>query len=76
MPSEWIEAFRDMNPRDFLSRVESVLTAGAAADNTTAIALRTPTRFGTRAEEFVPVSDVPDREVLGGASNSFGGSRR
>ena len=68
MPSEWIEAFRDLNPRDFLSRVESVLTAGAAADNTTAIALRIPMRFRIRAEEYVPVSDAPEREVLGGVS--------
>ena len=66
MPAEWTKAFRDMNPRDFLSRVESVLTAGAAADNTTAIALRTPMRFSTGAEEYVAVSDAPEREVLGG----------
>ncbi|MCE2459820.1 MAG: protein phosphatase 2C domain-containing protein [Pseudomonadales bacterium] len=66
MPAAWREAFGHMNPRDFLSRVESVLTAGAAADNTTAIALRTPMRHSTRAEEYVPVSDAPEREVLGG----------
>ena len=68
MPAEWSKAFRDMNPRDFLSRLELVLTAGAAADNTTAIALRTPMRHRTRAEGYVPVSDAPDREVLGGVS--------
>ena len=68
MPEEWRQAFCDMNPRDFLSRIESVLGAGAAADNTTAIALRTPMRPGKRAEEYVPVSDVPEREVLGGAA--------
>ena len=68
MPAEWRQAFRDMNPRDFLARVESVLAAGAAADNTTAIALRTPMRHGSRAEEYVPVSYAPDREVLGGVS--------
>ena len=67
VPTEWTKALRGMNPRDFLAHVESVLTAGAAADNTTAIALRTPMRHRTRAEEYVPVSDAPDREVLGGA---------
>ena len=66
IPAEWSKAFRDMNPRDFLSRLESVLTAGVAADNTTAIALRTPMRHRTRAEGYVPVSDAPDRQVLGG----------
>lgn len=68
MSEEWRQAFGEMNPRDFLSRVESVLTAGVAADNTTAIALRTPMRYGARAEEYVPVSDAPEREVLGGVS--------
>lgn len=68
MPAQWRQAFADMNPRDFLSRVESVLTAGVAADNTTAVALRTPMRYGAQAEEYVPVSDAPEREVLGGVS--------
>ena len=68
MPEEWRQAFADMNPRDFLSRVESVLTTGAAADNTTAIALRTPVGRTQWAEEYVPVSDAPEREVLGGVS--------
>ena len=68
MPAEWQRPFRDMNPRDFLAHVESVLTAGAANDNTTAIALRMPGR-STRANEYVPVSDAPDREVLGGVSS-------
>ena len=68
MPEEWQRAFRDMNPRDFLARVESVLTAGAANDNTTAIALRTPVGRSRWAEEYVPVSDAPEREVLGGVS--------
>lgn len=68
VPAEWRQAFRDMNPRDFLSRVESVLNAGAAADNTTAIALRTPVGRSKWAEEYVPVSDAPEREVLGGVS--------
>ena len=68
MPDEWRQAFADMNPRDFLSRVESVLAAGAAADNTTAIALRTPVGRTQWAEEYVPVSDAPEREVLGGVS--------
>ena len=68
MPEEWRQAFADMNPRDFLSRVESVLTTGAAADNTTAIALRTPVGRSKWAEEYVPVSDAPEREVLGGVS--------
>jgi hypothetical protein len=45
--------------------VESVLADGAAIDNTTAIALRTPMASGRRADEYVPVSDAPDREVLG-----------
>lgn len=66
--ADWREAFREMNPRDFLARVESVLTGGVAADNTTAIALRMPTRYRTGAEESFPVSEVPEREVLGGVS--------
>ena len=33
MPENWRRAFHDMNPRDFLSHVESVLVAGAANDN-------------------------------------------
>ncbi len=69
MPVEWQEAFRDMNPRDFLSHVESVLTAGAANDNTTAIALRTPVGRSKWAEEYVPVSDAPEREFLGAVSD-------
>ena len=68
VPAEWRQAFRDMNPRDFLARVESVLTAGAAADNTTAIVLRTPVGRSNWAEKYVPVSDAPEREVLGGVS--------
>ena len=68
MPVEWSQAFRDMNPRDFLSRVESVLAAGAAQDNTTAIALRIPMGPTIRGEAYVPVSDAPEREVLGGVS--------
>lgn len=63
---EWSQAFRGMNPRDFLSRVESVLAGGIAEDNTTAIALRTPMRSSKLAEEYVPVSDAPERQVLGG----------
>ncbi len=69
MSAAWREAFCDMNPRDFLARVESVLAAGAAADNTTAIALRTPMRHNTWADEYVPVTDAPEREVLGGVSS-------
>ena len=68
MAAEWSEAFRNMNPRDFLSRIESVLTGGAAEDNTTAIALRMPTRYRESAGEYVPVADAPEREVLGGVS--------
>ena len=68
MSADWSEAFREMNPRDFLARVESVLAGGVAQDNTTAIALRMPTRYRAGAEESVPVSDVPEREVLGGVS--------
>ena len=68
LPIEWDRAFSNMNPRDFLSRVESVLVAGAAKDNTTAVALRTPMYPGERAEKYVPVSDAPEREVLGGVS--------
>ena len=68
MPEEWRQAFSDLNPGDFLSRVESVLSAGAANDNTTAIALRTPVGRGQWAEEYVAVSDAPEREVLGGVS--------
>ena len=64
MPAEWSRAFSDMNPRDFLARVESVLTGGIAEDNATAIALRIPMWHGKRAEEYVPVSDAPEREVL------------
>ncbi len=63
VPREWKRAFREMNPRELLSRIESVLTAGAAGDNTTAIALR---NRPTRDERYVPVSDVPEREPLGG----------
>ena len=66
--ADWSEAFREMNPRDFLARVESVLTGGVAQDNTTAIALRMPTRYRAGAEESVPVSEAPEREVLGGVS--------
>ncbi|MYJ75707.1 MAG: hypothetical protein F4089_11660 [Gammaproteobacteria bacterium] len=69
MPAEWRQAFYEMNPRDFLAHVESVLAAGAAADNTTAIALRTVGGRSKWAEEYVPVSDAPDREVLGGVSS-------
>ncbi len=69
LPEDWYRAFHDMNPRDFLSHVESVLLAGAANDNTTAIALRPPAAGGTKwAEKYVPVSDAPEREVLGGVS--------
>lgn len=66
--ADWSEAFREMNPRDFLARVESVLAGGVAQDNTTAIALRMPTRYRAGAEESVRVSEVPEREVLGGVS--------
>ena len=66
--AEWDEAFRHMNPRDFLSRVESVLAVGLAEDNTTAIALRTPRQRSAHTEDYVPVSDAPEREVLGGDS--------
>lgn len=68
MSAEWSEAFHDMNPRDFLARVESVLTAGVAEDNATAIALRMPRLPTGQAADYVPVSDAPEREVLGGAS--------
>ena len=69
MPAEWKQAFSDMNPRDFLARVESVLAEGAAEDNTTAIALRMPMMPNTKkAEEYVPVSSAPARQVLGGGS--------
>ena len=67
VPEDWRQAFSDLNPRDFLARVESVLTEGVAEDNTTAIALRTPMGRTKKAEEYVPVSDAPEREVLGGA---------
>lgn len=68
MSADWSEAFRGMSPRDFLARVESALAGGVAQDNTTAIALRMPTRYRDGAEENVPVSDAPEREVLGGVS--------
>ena len=68
LPTEWRQVFSDMNPGEFLSRVESVLAAGAAQDNTTAVALRLPLRPSIKAEEYVPVSDAPEREVLGGVS--------
>ena len=68
LAAEWDKAFRDMSPRGFLSRVESVLTGGIAEDNTTAIALRTPKRRNFETEEYVPVFDAPEREVLGGVS--------
>ncbi|MCY3813111.1 MAG: protein phosphatase 2C domain-containing protein [Gammaproteobacteria bacterium] len=68
LSAEWAEAFRDMSPRDFLSRVEAVLTGGIAEDNATAIALRTPRRRSVETEEYVPGSDAPEREVLGGVS--------
>ncbi len=71
VPEDWSQAFADLNPRDFLSRVESVLAAGAADDNTTAIALRMPLGGIKRAEEYVPVPDAPEREVLGGVSTRF-----
>ena len=64
LSAEWSQAFSDMNPRDFLARVESVLAGGAAQDNTTAIALRMPMWRSRKAEEYVPVSDAPEREVL------------
>ena len=67
LPAEWAEAFRDMSPRGFLSRVEAVLAGGIAEDNTTAIALRMPAGREWAAE-YAPVSDVPEREVLGGVS--------
>ena len=69
MSADWSEAFRDMTPRAFLARVESVLAEGVAEDNTTAIALRMPTRYRQGAEEHVPVADPPEREVLGGVSD-------
>ena len=68
LAAEWGEAFRDMDPRAFLSYVESVLTSGIAEDNTTAIALRTPMHRSESAAEYAPVSDAPEREVLGGLS--------
>lgn len=68
LAAEWDKAFRDMSPRGFLSRVESVLTGGIAEDNTTAIALRTPMRRSFETEEYAPVTDAPEREVLGGVS--------
>lgn len=68
LAAEWGEAFRDMNPGGFLSYVESVLISGIAEDNTTAIALRTPMRRSGGTDEYVPVSDAPEREVLGGVS--------
>lgn len=69
LSAEWVEAFRDMSPRGFLSRAEAVLTGGIAEDNATAIALRTPMRAGGETEDYVPVSDAPEREVLGGVSS-------
>lgn len=68
LAAEWGEAFRDMNPGGFLSYVESVLTSGIAEDNTTAIALRTPMYRRGETEDYFPVSDAPEREVLGGIS--------
>lgn len=66
LSAEWKQAFRNMNPRDFLDRVEAVLTIGVAQDNTTAIVLRPSVTYSDRAEEYVPVSGAPEREVLGG----------
>ena len=70
MSADWSEAFRDMTPRAFLARVESVLAEGVAEDNTTAIALADADALqaGGR-EEHVPVADPPEREVLGGVSD-------
>ena len=66
--AEWKQMFAEMNPREILSHVESVLTAAVATDNTTAIALRPP-KFHTRPDdEYLPVPDAPEREVLGGVS--------
>ena len=64
MPRDWSVAFSRMNPRDFLARVESVLTDDVAQDNTTAIALRIPLWYSVRADEYVAVSDAPERELL------------
>ena len=68
MSAEWSHAFRRLNPRDFLAHVGSALTVGVAEDNATAIALREPLRSSRWEEEYVPVSDAPDREVLSGIS--------
>ena len=66
MLAEWQTAFFELNPRDFLARVESALAPGKAQDNTTAIALRTPTGDGYGRPPYTPLSGAPDREVLHG----------
>ena len=66
----WTDTFRNQNPQRFLEAVKAELTEDVARDNTTVIALRLPAegRFNNiarRPEDYRPVTDAPDREVLG-----------
>ena len=68
----WTDMFRNQNPQRFLEAVKSELTGDVARDNATVIALRLPAegRFkniARRPDDYKPVTDAPDREVLGPA---------
>ena len=73
----WEDVFLHRNPQQFLAVVESTLTDGVAKDNTTAIAIRTSVermrKYGD-FEDYEPVTDAPDREVLGPELPDTGGS--
>ena len=65
----WENLFLHRNPRQFLRAAEDALADGTAKDNTTAIAIRTSVesllKYGESYKDYEPLTEAPDREVLG-----------